>query len=424
MKALHWKAIVPVLVVLVPDHVAATNGVGHKFEVVPDEYIVVFNSLENGSETARQKAERLIRDAERHTDRPTNQDSLPKLNVVNFVYERTIRGFSGRLAPRVVDYLRNRPEVKYIVPDGYAYGDGVQSPVPTWGLDRIDQRDLPLNNSYIYYQDGLGVHAYILDSGIRATHSDFFGRVGNGYDFIDNDADPADCHGHGTHVAGTLAGATFGVAKKAQIHAVRVLGCDNRGRFSQITAGVDWVAAYHVKPAVANMSLGGDAYAPLDEAVLSAIQQGVTFFISAGNNNTDACQQSPARVTTAITVASSTETDQRSAFSNFGACVDLFAPGSAIVSAWYLSDTATAVLSGTSMASPHVAGVGALYLQVNPAALPDQVAQAVVSDAGSANKIGDAGQYTPNVLLYSLVLPPSEQPIDWLPAILDLVLDE
>jgi subtilisin family serine protease len=277
----------------------------------------------------------------------------------------------------------------------------VQTPTPSWGLDRIDQRNLPLNQAYEYLNDGSGVHAYVIDSGIRATHNEFSGRVGNGFDFIDNDTIPNDCNGHGTHVAGTLGGTNFGVAKNVTIHPVRVFGCGNTTPTSTIIAGINWVSANRQLPAVANMSLGGPALTALDTAVVNLINSGVVAVVSAGNDNgANACNSSPARVANALTVASSTMTDQRSGFSNIGNCIDIFAPGSAIVSAWITSNTASNTLNGTSMAAPHVSGVAALRLDVQPSQTPAQVNTAIINSA-TTNRISNPGSGTPNRLLFS-----------------------
>ncbi|MQM27948.1 S8 family serine peptidase [Glycomyces albidus] len=272
-------------------------------------------------------------------------------------------------------------------------------PNATWGIDRIDQLDLPLDGSYEYLGDGTGVHAYIVDTGINASHSEFTGRVGNGYDFIQNDSTPQDGNGHGTHVAGTVGGTTYGVAKNVTLHGVRVLDNAGSGTTAGVVNGINWVAANAIKPAVANMSLGGGYSASLNNAVTQAVASGVTFAVAAGNEDQNACNVSPASAPAAITVAASDRTDTRAYFSNFGSCVDVFAPGVGITSAWHTSASATNTISGTSMASPHVAGAVAVYLDLNPGATTGDVAAWVTGNAG-ADRVSDV-QGSPNLLLYT-----------------------
>jgi subtilisin family serine protease len=296
--------------------------------------------------------------------------------------------------------LSKDPAVAYVEQDRKMEALGTQSAPPSWGLDRIDQRDLPLNNSYSYANDGSGVKAYIIDTGIRTSHSAFGGRASWGIN-TSGDGNDTDCNGHGTHVAGTVGGAPYGVAKGVKLVAVKVLNCAGSGSYSGVIAGIDWVTAEHQpgQPAVANMSLGGGASAAVDDAVTNSINDGVVYAIAAGNSNDNACSYSPARTRAAITVGASTNTDARASFSNYGTCVDIFAPGQSITSAWNTGDSATNTISGTSMASPHVAGAAARVLAANPQFTPQQVSDQMVSDA-TANKVGDPGTGSPNRLLY------------------------
>jgi subtilisin family serine protease len=317
---------------------------------------------------------------------------------VGFVYERALRGFSVRLSATAAEALARNPLVRRVERDGIVTASAITQSGATWGLDRLDQASLPLNGSYTYSADGTRVTAYILDTGILPGHVDFTGRMASGYTAIADGRGTSDCNGHGTHVAGTVGGTQWGVAKKVSLAPVRVLDCAGSGSWSGVIAGLDWVAANAVKPAVANMSLGGGASASVDDAVTRVVSSGVTVVVAAGNSNLDACSYSPARAPSAITVGSTTSTDARSSFSNFGTCVDIFAPGSSITSAWYTGTTATNTISGTSMASPHVAGAAALYLQGAPSASPATVTNALVGGALSG-VVTSAGTGSPNRLL-------------------------
>ncbi|MFZ3070706.1 MAG: S8 family peptidase [Anaerolineaceae bacterium] len=319
---------------------------------------------------------------------------------VYYMYDAALNGFAASLPEEALKGLIHNPNIEYIEADQVVQLDTTQSPA-TWGIDRIDQHALPLSNSYSYDYTGSGVTAYIIDTGILFSHTQFGGRATSGWDFVDNDSDATDCNGHGTHVAGTVGGETYGVAKGVSLVAVRVLDCSGSGTTSGVIAGINWVTSNHTDgKAVANMSLGGGTSTALDTAVKNSIADGVVYAIAAGNDNRDACKYSPARVPEAITVGATTSTDSRASYSNYGKCLDLFAPGSSITSAWYTSNTATNTISGTSMATPHVTGVAALYLEGH-SGTPQQVRDAVVAAATSGVVTG-AGRLSPNLLLYSL----------------------
>ena len=336
---------------------------------------------------------------------------------VKHVLRHALAGTIVELASeKQAEKLAEHPMVQLVEENGLVHAVATQSNA-TWGLDRIDQRDLPLSTTYTYDTTASNVNAYIIDTGILTTHTQFGGRAVHGIDTVDNDSNATDCNGHGTHVAGTVGGSTYGVAKGVRLIGVRVLNCSGSGTNAGVIAGVDWVTANHVEPAVANMSLGGGASSAVDTAVQNSINAGVTYVVAAGNDNVNACNSSPARVGAAVTVGSTTSSDARSSFSNYGSCLDVFAPGSSITSAWYTSTSATNTISGTSMASPHVAGVAALYLAANPSATPSQVASAITSTA-TTGKVTNAGTGSPNRLVYSLLTggggeppPPTDTPL-------------
>lgn len=318
---------------------------------------------------------------------------------VGLTFAYAVQGFTVRANEKQIEKLLWDDAVDYVEEDGMSYLDATQSNA-TWGLDRVDQRDRPLNGTYVYDYTASNVRAYIIDSGIRSSHGQFSGRVLGGYSAINDGRGTSDCNGHGTHVAGTVGGSTHGVAKSVRLVPVRVFGCTGGSSNSTIIAGIDWVAQNRVLPAVANMSLGGGASSTIDSATNNLINRGVVVVVAAGNSNANACNYSPARVSAAITVGSTTSTDARSSFSNYGSCVNIFAPGSSITSAWYTSNTATNVISGTSMASPHVAGAAALYLAANPSASPSAVRSAIYNKA-TTNRLSGIGTGSPNRLLYS-----------------------
>ncbi|MFE6482767.1 S8 family serine peptidase [Streptomyces sp. NPDC057757] len=319
--------------------------------------------------------------------------------TIERTYKKAINGYAVEATAAEAGRFAADPAVASVVQNRTFRINATQPSPPSWGLDRIDQKTLPLNNSYTYPDSaGTGVTAYIIDTGVRITHGDFGGRASYGYDAVDNDNTAQDGNGHGTHVAGTVAGTAHGVAKKARIVGVRVLNNAGSGTTAGVVAGIDWVAANAVKPAVANMSLGGGADSTLDAAVRGAIASGVTFAVAAGNDGANASSYSPARVTEAITVGSTTSTDARSSFSNYGSVLDIFAPGSSITSTWNTSDSATNTISGTSMATPHVAGAAAVYLGINPSATPAQVATGLIN-ASSTGVVTNPGTGSPNRLL-------------------------
>jgi len=384
-----------VLLCLAAHGVALAQEVQTPERAIPDQYIVVLDDQQVPRAQVRARTDALVR---QHG------------GVVLQRFENALRGFSIRMSATAAAALARSPGVRYVEQDSVREIVATQTGA-TWGLDRIDQRDLPIDGTYTYDTDASNVSVYVIDTGIRSSHADFGARVSAiGFTAINDGNGTNDCNGHGTHVSGTIGGTTWGVAKGVTLHAVRVLGCNGSGSTSGVIAGIDWVTANHDTPAVANMSLGGGASIALDDAVRRSIASGVTYAIAAGNSSADACSSSPARVSQALTVGSSTNADARSSFSNFGTCVDLFAPGSNITSAWNTSNTATNTISGTSMASPHVAGVAALYLAGDPTATPATVNAAVVNNA-SLNKLTGVGTGSPNRLLYSRFgAPPVDSP--------------
>ncbi|MFI5806433.1 S8 family peptidase [Streptomyces sp. NPDC051561] len=315
-------------------------------------------------------------------------------------YSSAINGFSASgLTETEAKQLAADPAVAKVVQNKKFTADATQDNPPSWGIDRIDQTDTAGDKKYTYPDSaGEGVTAYVVDTGVRVSHKDFGGRAVSGFDAVDNDDNADDGNGHGTHVAGTIAGTAHGVAKKAKIVAVRVLDDNGSGTTEQVVAGIDWVTANHKGPSVANMSLGGGADPALDAAVQKAIASGVTFAVAAGNDASDAKDYSPARVPEAITVASSTNEDAQSDFSNFGSIVDIYAPGSDITSSWNDSDDGTKTISGTSMATPHVVGAAAVYLAGHQDATPAQVAEALTGGA-TPDKITNPSAGTANKLL-------------------------
>jgi subtilisin family serine protease len=324
---------------------------------------------------------------------------------VTLVYSHALKGYAARATGAAVREIRSDSRVAHVERDAVVTASELQTGAP-WGLDRIDQRALPLNGGFGYTNAGAGVTAFVIDTGIRLTHTDFGGRATSGWDFVNGDGSADDCNGHGTHVAGTIGGQVSGVAKGVTLVAVRVLDCNGSGYTSGVIAGVDWVTAHHSpgQPAVANMSLGGGASTALDTAVKNSINSGVSYAVAAGNGNAggvaqDACKSSPARVSTAMTIGATDAADRKASWSNQGACVDWFAPGVAITSDWMTSDAATTTISGTSMATPHTAGVAALYLQSNPGASPSDVRAALY--AQTTKGVVKSSKTTNNHLLFT-----------------------
>lgn len=331
------------------------------------------------------------------------------------VYSNALQGFSATMSTAEATALSQDPRVERVEQNatvradptqvGRGVGPAAVQDDPTWGLDRIDQRDLPLDRRYEHSTTASNVTAYVIDTGIRTSHSDFGGRASVGTDTVGDGQNGQDCNGHGTHVAGTVGGEKYGVAKAAKLVAVRVLDCEGSGTTAGVAAGIDWVTAHATKPAVANMSLGGSVSATLDSAVERSIASGVTYSVAAGNGTVlglpaNACNYSPARVPEAITVGATDKTDKRASFSNYGTCVDVFAPGVDITSSWKDSDTATNTISGTSMAAPHTAGAAALHLADHPTATPAQVSDALTK-AASVDKVQSPLPGSPNRLLYT-----------------------
>jgi subtilisin family serine protease len=320
-------------------------------------------------------------------------------------YRAALEGYAAKMSATDATAVRRDSRVAYVERDRLIHVDTTQAGA-TWGIDRVDQRNLPLSGTFTYFNTGAGVTAYIIDTGLQPTHAQFGGRAVSDLDFVE----PAyqnggkDCNGHGTHVAGTVGGATYGVAKGVSLVGVRVLDCGGFGYTSEIVAGIDWVTAHAAKPAVANMSLGGGASTALDSAVKRSVTSGVSYAIAAGNGNSagraqDACRTSPARVPEAMTISATDSSDRKVSWANYGKCVDWFAPGVNITSSWYGSDTATNTISGTSMATPHTTGVAALYLQSDPGASPATVRSALFAST-TKSKVSSSST-TNNHLLFT-----------------------
>jgi subtilisin family serine protease len=369
-----------------PAHAAPAEGkvlAADSPTAIKDSYIVTLKSGSTGLKASSTAGKNLVKKYGGKVER---------------TFGTVLNGYEAELSADEAKRLAADPNVAYVEQNQRVSLNGTQSS-PPWGLDRIDQPSLPLSKSYTYPDDaGSGVNVYVIDTGVRITHNDLAGRAVNGYDAVDNDNVAQDGNGHGTHVATTIAGTDYGVAKKARIVAVRVLNNSGSGTTAGVIAGINWVTNNHVKPAVANMSLGGSASTSLDNAVANSIAAGVTYAVAAGNSSANASNYSPARVPAAITVGATTSTDARASYSNYGSVLDIFAPGSSITAGYHTSNTATATLSGTSMASPHVAGAAAIYLANHPSATPAAVASALINGAVTG-KVSSPGSGSPNRLL-------------------------
>ena len=369
---------------------------------IPGRYIVVFRNH--------------VADADSESDRKVRRLGGRR----HHSFSHAIKGFSASLTETAAEALRNDPDVDFVEQDQTVAASTTTENSATWGLDRIDQADRPLDVQYHYNYDGTGVYAFVIDTGIRADHVEIAGRVASGFNSAQHSAgvidpnDTSDCNGHGTHVSGTIGGTTYGVAKNVTLVPVRVLDCSGSGTNSGVIAGLDWMAASPLRPAVANMSLGGGFSSALNLAVKNAVAAGVTVAVAAGNDNPDACKESPSSEPSAITVGATTSTDVRASFSNFGKCVDIFAPGLGITSSWGTSATALNTISGTSMATPHVTGVAALAVQANPSASPLAVT-AFLKNNATANRLAanSLGSGSPNLLVFSMAPGvPAEPPLD------------
>lgn len=374
---------------LAPLHAAGTG------EVVPGQYIVVLSSTSTDVSVASVAAVATRAGA-----------------TINHTYSAALKGFSATsVSPAALTSIRSAAGVAFVEPNIRASLDvDVSAAVSsdktqknaTWGVDRVDQRNLPLDKKYTYNEDGKGVTAYVIDTGINFPHVDFEGRATSGPDYVDGDDDSTDCYGHGTHVSGIIGGKTYGVAKKISLVGLRTVDCTGSGVVDDTIAAVDWVTAHAKGPSMINMSLHFGPVEGLDIAVANATKAGVVTVVAAGNFSEDACSESPARAKSAMTVGATAINDAQASFSNFGKCVDVYAPGVDITSDWIGSDTAINTISGTSMASPSALGVGALYFAQHPDSSPKQVIKGVVKQA-TKGKITSIGPKSPNKLVYSLL---------------------
>ncbi|MEI6267614.1 MAG: S8 family serine peptidase [Methylococcaceae bacterium] len=383
-----------------------TSKVLKAAEHIPDQYIVVFRDNAVGKKSIYYTGN-LAADVNDLADTLTYRHGGSRGKTWN----RALKGMAVHMSARQAEKLANDPDVALVEQDGIVHADTTEANA-TWGLDRIDQPDLPLSRDYSYTNSGVGVTAFVIDTGIRITHQEFGSRATWGTNTADTTN--TDCNGHGTHVSGTIGGTTYGVAKNVNLVAVKVLDCTGSGSWSGVIAGIDWVTSHKTSNSVANMSLGGSYSATINTAVSNSIAAGIVYAVAAGNDSTttvnaDACLSSPASTPNAITVGATDSTDARSYFSDTGSCLDIFAPGRSITSAWNTNDTATNTISGTSMATPHVTGAAALYLSSYPGTTPAQVTTALTQNA-IVNKVTKAGTGSPNKLLYTVMAPPDLTP--------------